>query len=72
MCHFIPIEKLGTLFAKIRTLNDFDPKKREFRRYFLNGATYVEPDSAGRLLVPPNLKEHAGLQKDMVLIAADE
>jgi MraZ protein len=51
-------------------LNDFDPKVREFRRYFLNGATEVEPDSAGRLLIPPNLKVHADLQKDIVLVAA--
>jgi MraZ protein len=58
------------LFANIDKLNDFDPKAREFRRYFLNGATFVEPDSAGRLLVPPNLKEHAGLEKDIVLVAA--
>jgi MraZ protein len=58
------------LFADISKLNDFDPKVREFRRYFLNGATIVEPDAAGRLLVPPNLKEHAGLQKDIVLVAA--
>ena len=59
-----------TLFADIRKLNEFDPKSREFRRYFLNGATIVEPDSAGRLLVPQNLKAHADLQKDIVLVAA--
>ena len=58
------------LFADISKLNEFEPKVREFRRYFLNGATIVEPDSAGRLLIPPNLKEHAELQKDIVLVAA--
>ena len=58
------------LFADISKLNEFDPRVREFRRYFLNGAIHVEPDSAGRLLVPPNLKDHAGLQKDIVLVAA--
>jgi len=58
------------IFNELSKLNDFDPKVREFRRYFLNGATTVELDSAGRLLLPPNLKEHAGLEKDIVLVAA--
>lgn len=65
-----PVKNWEPLFADISKLNDFDPKVREFRRYFLNGATFVEPDSAGRLLVPPNLKDHAGLEKDIVLVAA--
>jgi MraZ protein len=58
------------LYDQISTLNDFDPKVREFRRYFLNGAIEVEPDTAGRILVPQNLKEYAGLGKDIVLVAA--
>jgi MraZ protein len=49
---------------------NFDPKVREFRRYFLNGATTLELDSAGRLLLPPNLRSHAGLEKDIVLASA--
>jgi len=65
-----PIKSWEPLFAEISKLNEFEPKVREFRRYFLNGATHVEPDSAGRLLVPPNLKDYAGLQKDIVLVAA--
>jgi MraZ protein len=65
-----PVKNWEPLFADISSLNDFDPKVREFRRYFLNGATFVEPDSAGRLLVPPNLKAHADLDKDIVLVAA--
>jgi len=65
-----PVKNWEPLFDDISKLNDFDPRVREFRRYFLNGATFVEPDSAGRLLVPPNLKDHAGLEKDIVLVAA--
>jgi MraZ protein len=65
-----PMQSWEPLFADINRLNDFDPKVREFRRFFLNGATIVEPDGAGRLLLPQNLKDHAGLQKDIVLVAA--
>lgn len=65
-----PVKEWQPLFTNISNLNDFDPKVREFRRYFLNGATYVEPDTAGRILIPANLKEHAGLEKDIVLVAA--
>lgn len=65
-----PMKSWEPIFSELGKLNDFDPKVREFRRYFLNGATVLELDSAGRLLVPPNLKEHAGLEKDIVLVAA--
>ena len=65
-----PMQSWEPLYARISKLNDFDPKVREFRRYFLNGATEVEMDSAGRLLLPPNLKEYAGLEKDIVLASA--
>src|SRR5450432_1679931 len=65
-----PMKSWEPIFEEISKLNDFDPKVRSFRRYFLNGATMLELDSAGRLLVPQNLKEHAGLEKDIVLVAA--
>ncbi|MEO6916702.1 MAG: division/cell wall cluster transcriptional repressor MraZ [Chitinophagaceae bacterium] len=65
-----PIKSWEPIFSEISKLNDFDPKVREFRRYFLNGAIITEADSAGRLLIPQNLKEHAGLEKDIVLVSA--
>ncbi len=65
-----PMKSWEPIFARISQLDEFKPEVRQFRRYFLNGATMAELDSAGRLLVPPNLKEHAGLEKDIVLIAA--
>jgi MraZ protein len=47
-------------------LNDFDPRMRQLKRLFLNGATSVEPDGAGRLLIPKPLQEFASLSKDVV------
>jgi MraZ protein len=57
-----PIKNWEPLFADISKLNDFDPKVREFRRYFLNGATFVEPDTAGRLLAA-QFKRTSGIGK---------
>lgn len=65
-----PLQSWEPIFSNISKLNDFDPKVREFRRWFLNGAIQMELDSAGRLLVPKNLMEHAGLEKDVVLVSA--
>ncbi len=65
-----PLQSWQPIFSEISLLNDFDPKVREFRRYFLNGATEVELDSAGRLLLPKNLVAHASLEKDIVLVSA--
>ncbi len=67
-----PMKTWEPLFAKVNGLNEFNSKQREFRRAFLNGATYVEPDTAGRILVPPSLKAYAGLQKDLVLLATGD
>ena len=67
-----PLKTWEPLFAKITGLNEFDPEERTFRRAFLNGSTYVEPDAAGRILLPPNLKLYAGLEKDIVLLATGD
>jgi MraZ protein len=65
-----PMKSWKPIFAQISDLNDFDPDVRKFRRYFLNGATQIELDSASRLLLPKNLMEYAGLEKDIVLVSA--
>lgn len=64
-----PVESWNALSEKLNKLNDFNPKVREFKRLFLNGATMVELDSAGRLLLPKPLQEYAGIKKDMVFSA---
>ncbi|HNP54517.1 MAG TPA: division/cell wall cluster transcriptional repressor MraZ [Ferruginibacter sp.] len=55
-------------FQKVSQLNDAYPKVRQLQRLFLQGTTYVEPDGAGRMLIPKNLLEYASLKKDIILI----
>ena len=65
-----PMESWNVIVEQIAKLNEFDPKVRAFRRTFMGGATEVELDSAGRMLLPPTLKEHGELTKDIILVAA--
>ncbi len=64
-----PMPVWDKLAAKINRLNEFNQKARDFKRLFLNGATIVEVDSAGRLLLPKTLQEYAHIKKDMVFSA---
>ena len=45
-----------------------DPDARKFTRFMFAGATDVEVDKQGRILIPQNLREYAGLTKDVVLV----
>lgn len=64
-----PMDSWNALAEKINKLNDFNPKVREFKRLFLNGATVVEVDSADRILLPKPLQEYAGVKKDIIFSA---
>ena len=65
-----PLKTWEAIEEKIKKLNEFNPKVSQFRTLFVGGASYVELDTAGRILLPPSLKEYAGLGKD-ILLASD-
>lgn len=54
---------------KVSSLNQFVKKNRVFARKFISGATQLELDSVGRVNLPKNLLEYAGVKKDLVLFA---
>lgn len=60
-------EKWNEIIQKISKLNQFSRKNRDFIRLFTADVTFVEPDSAGRLLVPKPLFDYAKLNKEIVL-----
>lgn len=57
--------------AKLARLNEFNTQASTLKRVLLGGASPVELDAAGRLLIPKPLQEFAGLKKDLVFLAVD-
>jgi MraZ protein len=62
------MEEWKNFEAKLRTLPLADRDARAFMRFFFAGATECEVDKQGRILIPQNLREHAGLDKDVYII----
>jgi len=52
---------------KLSKLPALDPVARSLQRLMIGHASDVELDSAGRVLIPPNLREYASLTRDVVL-----
>ncbi len=61
-------EQWERLVEKLAALPMAQGKK--IQRYFFSGAVEVEPDKQGRILLPQNLRDHAGLEKDVTVIGA--
>ena len=61
-------------WAEVTNLLNSQPKTklRDYRRQFFSSASEVQVDSAGRILLPPNLREYAGIDKNAKIIGAGE
>jgi MraZ protein len=53
--------------ARIAELDSLNREAREMKRFVFAGATVTELDKQGRVLIPPHLVSHAGIEKDVVL-----
>ena len=53
---------------KLKALPLAQKNARNFVRFFLSGAIECEIDKQGRFLIPANLREHALLDKEVVII----
>lgn len=57
---FTPVE-WENIASKLGGLSMGNPDSRAFNRIMLGGATELEVDSAGRILLPDFLREHTGI-----------
>jgi MraZ protein len=54
--------------ARLMRLSSFDARTRGLQRLIVGHADDVEIDAAGRILVPPALRQFAGLDRHVVLV----
>ena len=55
------------LAERVKSLPISDPGAREFRRRVFSGAIDLIPDRMGRVLLPPYLRDFAGIDSEVVI-----
>lgn len=61
-------EEWAKIQEKILTLPN--AKSRNLKRFLFSSAAEVRADKQSRVLIPQNLREYAGLERDIVIIGA--
>jgi transcriptional regulator MraZ len=63
-----PIAEWEPIQARLMALSSFNERVRSLQRLLVGHADDVELDGAGRILVPPALRQYAALDKHVVLV----
>lgn len=63
-----PLPEWELVEAKLMELSDFDTRSRRIKQLLRGHATECEVDSHGRILLPPSLREFAGVAREVVLL----
>ncbi|ATD30706.1 division/cell wall cluster transcriptional repressor MraZ [Macrococcoides bohemicum] len=63
-----PLDEWKRIEEKLKTLPITKRDARKFMRLFFSGAVEVELDKQGRINIPKNLMEYAGLSKECTVI----
>lgn len=66
-----PIEEWERLTKQVSALPMTDRRARAFRRLVFANASNVVPDRQGRVLIPPRLREYAGLDGEVIITGID-
>lgn len=63
-----PLPQWEVIEQKLSRLSSMNPAERRVQRLLLGHASECQMDGAGRLLIAGTLRQHAGLQKQVMLV----
>lgn len=63
-----PVKEWEVVEQKIAALPQFKDEVKALLRVFVSGATECPIDKAGRIQLPPTLRDYAGIVRDVVLV----
>mgnify|MGYP002640498755 CR=1 FL=1 len=65
-----PMSEWNTEAKDLRTLNRFVKENNDFIRAFMVGVRNVDIDTAGRIQIPKDLVNYAGIKKNLVITSS--
>ena len=65
-----PLDEWENLEARLRNHSPFSPERRNVLRVMVASAKECPVDRAGRILIPQELREFAGLKKEVMIAGA--
>ena len=60
------------IMAWVDTLPTFLEETERFKQFYISAAQWVDLDRTGRVLIPPTLREEAGLHKEVMIMGDGE
>lgn len=63
-----PLEEWERFEEKIKTLPQTQKEVKDYMRFLFSSATECELDRQGRILIPPALREQAGISKSVMVV----
>ncbi len=67
-----PFDTWDAFVRQVETLPRKDPKTRELMIYYVSAAQPVTLDKAGRILIPPSLRDEANLSGEVVVVGMSQ